>query len=163
MNKTISLDWWFSFELYYYLILSRANNAIFGSKILLCTLWGLALAKISYSSHAEVSKLCYLLSLNKLFTALEMNNFWYVNFCAYLLKNEMNWRKRLVYKQSEWAKQEMEGILFADECRIAAPKMKVSVSLESNKPFLHEKPSGNKNKFHVFNLVQIPYEERKLT
>ena len=57
----------------------------------------------------------------------------------------------------------MEGILFADECRIAAPKMKVSVSLESNKPFLHEKPSGNKNKFHVFNLVQIPYEERKLT
>ena len=50
MNKTFSLYWWFSFDLYY-LILDGTDNILRSLvKTSLCTLWGLALAKKSYNS-----------------------------------------------------------------------------------------------------------------
>ena len=66
MDKSVFLYWWFSFDLWYYLILGGTNNVLqtSGEKIL-CTLWSLALAKKSCNniSNTQASRVCYFLWL----------------------------------------------------------------------------------------------------
>ena len=64
MDKSVFMYWWFSFDLQYYLILGGTNMVLHTSvKIFVCTMWSLALAKMSCnninSSPVQLSRLCY--------------------------------------------------------------------------------------------------------
>ena len=80
MDNSIFLHWWFSFDLWYCLILGDTNNVLHSSvKKYVCTLRSLAKKSCNNinNSRAQVSRLCYFLWL---WLNLRKNNRLYQTF-----------------------------------------------------------------------------------